>query len=103
MKPSAYFVNVGRGNTVDEQALTSALAEGRIAGAALDVFAYEPLPPTSPLLGLPNVTLTPHAAGGIHAWGNTFERIAENLRRIEAGEPVLYAMQPSDPQFPGQV
>lgn len=60
----AYVVNVGRGATVDEDALVRALTEGRIAGAALDVTAVEPLPAESPLWDAPNLILTPHAAGG---------------------------------------
>jgi len=60
----ALVVNVGRGSTVDEPALVAALAEERIAGAALDVTAVEPLPADSPLWDAPNLVLTPHAAGG---------------------------------------
>lgn len=63
MKPGAYFVNVGRGATVDEEALVSALQQNRIAGAALDVFEQEPLPDSSALWTLENVILSPHAAG----------------------------------------
>lgn len=98
MKPTAYFINCGRGNTVDETALVAALREGRIAGAGLDVFAVEPLPADSPLRSLANVVLTPHAAGGIQGWMETFGRLAENLRRVERGEPVLFPMHPGDPQ-----
>jgi phosphoglycerate dehydrogenase-like enzyme len=63
MKPSACFINIGRGQTVDEPALAAALAAGRLAGAALDVFSSEPLDPGSPLTGLDNVIVTPHAIG----------------------------------------
>ncbi len=61
---TAWLVNVGRGSTVDEDALADALRTGAIAGAALDVTQTEPLPVESPLWDLPNVLLTPHAAGG---------------------------------------
>jgi phosphoglycerate dehydrogenase-like enzyme len=89
MKPSATFINVGRGELVDEAALSAALADRRIAGAALDVFATEPLPPTSPLWDLPNVIVTPHSAG-VNA--NNNERatamFVENLRRYVSGQPL---------------
>lgn len=63
MRPDAFLVNLSRGSTVEEPALVDALNEGRIAGAALDVFAVEPLPPDSPLRRCPNVILTPHHVG----------------------------------------
>jgi D-3-phosphoglycerate dehydrogenase len=62
MKPTAIFINTGRGPTVDEAALVEALREGRIAGAGLDVFEVEPLPKDSPLIGMPHVILSPHNA-----------------------------------------
>lgn len=90
MKPSAYLVNVGRGGTVDESALAAALRDGRIAGAALDVFAEEPPPPSSPLWGLPNVLLSPHVSGFTPDYDERCtELFIQNLRRYQRGEPLL--------------
>jgi phosphoglycerate dehydrogenase-like enzyme len=61
MKPTAYLINTGRGQVIDEPALYAALAEGRIAGAALDVFETEPVPPDNPILKLDNVIVSPHS------------------------------------------
>jgi D-3-phosphoglycerate dehydrogenase len=61
MKKTAFFINVSRGPVVDEPALIATLHEGRIAGAALDVFEQEPVDPTNPLLQMDNVIVTPHA------------------------------------------
>ena len=106
MKASAFFVNVGRGPTADERALVRALSEHRIAGAGLDVFDLEPLPPGHVLTTLDNVLLTPHTAGGtpqgaingLAGWTDVYTYLRENIRRVEAGEPVLNAMRPGDPQ-----
>jgi phosphoglycerate dehydrogenase-like enzyme len=64
MKPSATLINVARGNIVDQAALIDALQSGRLAMAGLDVYSEEPLPDTSPLIGMKNVVLTPHMGGG---------------------------------------
>jgi phosphoglycerate dehydrogenase-like enzyme len=85
MKRGAFFVNTGRANVTDEAALIRALQDGYLAGAGLDVFSHEPLPDQSPLRDLPNVILTPHVAGGIGGWQDTFERIATNLRLVRDG------------------
>jgi gluconate 2-dehydrogenase len=98
MRSDAIFINCGRGNTVDEAALIDVLRNNRIAAAGLDVFAIEPTPTSNPLLSLPNVTLTPHSAGGVQGMQNTFDRIAENLRRVAAGREVIQPMRPGDPQ-----
>jgi len=86
MKPSAYFINTSRGRLVDEAALVEALRSHKIAGAGLDVFHYEPLPPDHPLLSLAgdNVILTAHTAGTYNpeAWQTTAEEIVERVRDI---------------------
>jgi phosphoglycerate dehydrogenase-like enzyme len=90
MKPSAYFINVGRGASVDEAALARALRERRIAGAAVDVFAQEPPPAGHPLYGLDNVILSPHVSGFLPSYDEKCSVLfAENLRRHLAGEPLL--------------
>jgi len=80
MKASARVVNVARGGIVDEQALADALRDGRIAGAAIDVFSYEPIAPDNPLLGAPNAILTPHlGASTIEAQTKVAEAIARQF------------------------
>ncbi len=79
----AWLINVGRGATVDEAALCAALHAGAIGGAALDVFAWEPLPESSPLWDAPNLMITPHAAGGRPEGVSEFLR--ENLVRYVEG------------------
>jgi phosphoglycerate dehydrogenase-like enzyme len=86
MKPSAYYISAGRGQTVDEAALIAALRERRIAGAALDVFETEPLPPDSPLWNLPNVFITPHVGGYIVEYEDfIMPLIVDNMRLFLAG------------------
>ena len=86
MKPSAFFINVGRGETVDERALVTALQSKRIAGAGLDVFSREPLDASSPLWDIPNVVVTPHIAGYVAEYeALVMPIIADNMRSFLAG------------------
>jgi glyoxylate/hydroxypyruvate reductase A len=91
MRPGAWLLNIGRGAVVDEAALLDALQNRRIAGAILDVFPTEPLPPGHPLWGLDNVVITPHVAGP-----STAEEIApvfnDNLARYLRGRPLQYVV-----------
>jgi phosphoglycerate dehydrogenase-like enzyme len=90
MKPTAYFVNVGRGATVDETALAGALAGRRIAGAAIDVFAEEPPPAGHPFYDLDNVILSPHVSGFMPSYDDRcVDLFAENVRRFLGGAPLL--------------
>jgi len=88
MKPSAYLINVSRGGVVDQDALVEALRARRIAGAGLDVFTPEPLPPGHPLTTLDNVVLTPHVgAGTLDAFRTKMRFALANIRRFAEGEP----------------
>jgi len=88
MKPTAFFVNVGRGETVDEQALIAALKGGRIAGAGLDVFRTEPLPAASPLWDMPNVFLTSHIGGLFSEYEEyVMPILGDNMRLFLDGHP----------------
>jgi phosphoglycerate dehydrogenase-like enzyme len=90
MRPGAIFVNIGRGTVVDEPALVAGLANGRLAGAALDVFATEPLPPESPLWEMPNVLISPHtAAQSTLENARIIELFCENLRRYLASADLI--------------
>ena len=90
MKPTAYLINIGRGRTVDEDALIRALEEHWIAGAGLDTFATEPLPANSKLWELPNIVFSPHVSGdGEDVWMRVTEIFCENLRRYISGRRLL--------------
>jgi len=91
MKAGAWLVNVARGQLVDEAALVAALESGALSGAALDVFAHEPLPAASPLWRAPNLLITPHTSGFRHGhWDDAVDVFIDNLRRWDRGEPVRW-------------
>ncbi len=96
MKPSAYLVNVGRGELIDHQALEGALRTRQIAGAALDVFDEEPLPSESPFWEMENVIITPHIAGiGKHLESEMVTLFIENFNHYLAKQPLYNQIDPS--------
>lgn len=98
MKSDACLVNVGRGPLVDEAALLAALTEKKIGGAALDVFATEPLPEGSPLWDVPNLLITPHMTAITATdtlWQRHYDLIAENMRRWLTGRELLNVVDKS--------
>ena len=96
MRDGAIVVNVGRGAVIDEEALIDALVSGRLAGAALDVFAQEPLPESSPLWELENVIVSPHTSAlSWHENERIVELFADNLRRYLGGEELRSRVRPS--------
>ncbi|MCR5249457.1 MAG: D-2-hydroxyacid dehydrogenase [Lachnospiraceae bacterium] len=93
MPQGAYVVNVGRGSAVDEEALADALDGGKLAGAALDVFRYEPLPPKSRLWKTKGLLITPHVAGNMtleHTVDKNVEMFCENLLNYAEGRPLKH-------------
>ncbi len=90
LKPTARLINVGRGVTLDQGALATALHEGRLAGAALDVMTPEPLPADSPLWDVPNLIISPHMSGDRTGWQQDIARLfLTNLDRFRSGQPLL--------------
>jgi phosphoglycerate dehydrogenase-like enzyme len=90
MNGTGIFYNIGRGTTVDQEALLEVLRQGRIKAAWLDVTNPEPLPDNHPLFAQPNCFITPHVAGGHQEESVTFVRhFLANLNRLERGEPLL--------------
>ena len=95
MRKGSYLVNIARGEVIDERALMNALANGPMAGAALDVFNEEPLPADSPLWGFENAVITPHISGASRPHlRRTFEILAENLERFAQNRPLLNRVDP---------
>lgn len=89
MKPTAALINVARGGVVVESDLIWGLEQGEIHSAAMDVYEIEPLPADSPLIGVENLTLTPHlAAMAADNFAPTVTRMFENIRRVSNGEPI---------------
>ena len=103
MQETAILVNISRGKVVDEAALASALAEGRIKGAGLDAFAEEPLPATSPLWDLPNALITPHVGGRADGqlWRRMSELVRDNTRRYLSGPPLEHCVRTPDGTLQG--
>jgi D-3-phosphoglycerate dehydrogenase len=96
MKPTAFFINVSRGSTVDEAALIEALLSGEIAGAGLDVFEQEPVAPDNPLLGMDNVVVSPHSAGTSSMTAAAGQkRIGEEAARILKGTWPMSLVNPA--------
>jgi phosphoglycerate dehydrogenase-like enzyme len=90
LKPTARLINVGRGSTLDQDALCDALRAGRLAGAAVDVMLPEPLAEDSPLWDVPNLLISPHMAGDHTGWQRDIaELFLRNLERFLRGEPLL--------------
>ena len=89
MKRGAVLINIGRGQLVDEPALIRALEDGRLAGAALDVFQAEPPPEDSPLWDITNVIISPHSASAVtQENARVTELFCDNLRRYLGGRPL---------------
>ena len=90
MKPTARFINIGRGMSVDEPALLDALQSGGIAGAGLDVFATEPLPDDDPLWSAPNLIVSPHISGDyLEYQQDLVAQFLGNVDRYLSGEPLI--------------
>ena len=95
MKKTAFLLNVGRGNCIDQPALVEALNRGEIAGAALDVFAVEPIPDNDPLWTAKNILITPHCAGKMtmaYTRDTLVDSFCDNLSRYTEGREMLHVV-----------
>jgi len=102
MRPSAHFVNIGRGQLVVEEALAGALRRRWIAGAALDVFETEPLTPDSPLWELPGLVVSPHMSGDTVGWRDELgAQFVELFELWAAGEPLVNVVDKRRGYVPG--
>ncbi|EST25544.1 D-2-hydroxyacid dehydrogenase [Streptomyces roseochromogenus] len=102
MQPSAFFINVGRGQLVDEDVLAHALTHRWIAGAALDVFSTEPLPEDSPLWGLPGLIISPHMSGDTVGWRDELgAQFVELYERWAAGRSLVNVVDKKRGYVPG--
>ena len=89
MRRGAWFVNVGRGEVVDERALADALARGHLGGAGLDVFTVEPLPDDNPLWSMKNVIISPHTSGiTTRSYSRSIDLFIDNFGRFTRDEPL---------------
>lgn len=102
MAPGSWLINLGRGALVDDQALITALEDGTIGGAALDVFTEEPLSPDSPLWDRPNAIISPHMSGDFRGWDRALAGLfLAQLRRYRSGEPLINVVDKSLGYVPG--
>jgi phosphoglycerate dehydrogenase-like enzyme len=96
IKRGAFLINIARGKLVDDTAVIDALKDGRLGGAALDVFTQEPLEPSSPYWDLPNVIITPHTSGALQDyWTPLVALFSDNLRRFDRGAPLINVVDKS--------
>ena len=96
LAPGATLVNVARASIVDQPAMLSALHDGSLGGAVLDVFEQEPLPAEHPLWAMPNVVLTPHSAGfNARHWNHVLDVYADNIERFRAGTTLRHLVDPA--------
>jgi D-3-phosphoglycerate dehydrogenase len=97
LRRGAVYLSNGRANIVEDGALAAALRDGRLPAAGFDDYGHAHLAADSPLRSLDNLIVTPQTVGGTPGWVDTFARLAENLRRLDSGEALLYPLPPDAP------